>query len=102
MENFKELQQLINEKSHIETQITHAKTIGLWGQYSTPSIVAVKNNDNGRYDFGSIQKIIGEEKLKSIVAQFAGLVHLELVKAKEQKEAELAQFSVVKQPTNEA
>jgi hypothetical protein len=95
MENFKELQTLINEKEKIDEFVKRVKTLGFVGQYGSKTFVGITENHNDRYNFGGIEKIIGEEKLKAIVQQFEGLLSVELHRVKEAKEKELSNYSVV-------
>lgn len=95
MENFKELQTLINEKEKIDEFVKRVKTLGFIGEYGRKKFVGIKDDNNGRYDLDGIEKIIGEEKLRSIVEQFEGLLSVELHRAKEAKEKELANYKIV-------
>jgi hypothetical protein len=101
MENFNQLQALINEKQNIDEFIKRVKTIGFVGAYSgSKNHLAIIDSSNNRYNFGGIEKIIGEEKLKLIVEQFEGLLSVELHRVKQAKENELSNYKIIVDAAN--
>jgi hypothetical protein len=97
MENFEELQKVIAHKEKVEEYIKRIKTLGYVGNCGNKYYVGIKDDHNLRYTFEGLGKIIGQDKLDSIVGQFEGLINVELQRSKEKVEIELSEFKIVKE-----
>lgn len=93
MENFKELTRLLDENKLIENLILLTNKLEIGGSYGDKQYLHVYKES--RY-FNKLEKIIGEEKLNSIIKQFEGLILIELINKRELKKTEISQYSIIK------